>query len=68
MDILSLIVLCMIFVLTTLFFVGWLIIYPIYRKCINEPVFMGSNYAFGLCVTSAVLNICCVIITIITRW
>lgn len=68
MDILLLIVLCMIFVLTTLFLVGWLIIYPVYRKYINKPVFMGSNYAFGLCVTSAVLNICCVLITIITRW
>lgn len=68
MDIILLIVLCMIFVLTTSFLIGWLIIYPIYRKCINKPVFMGSNYAFGLCITSAVLNICCVLITIITRW
>lgn len=68
MDIILLIVLCMIFVLTTLFLIGWLIIYPIYRKCINKPVFMGSNYVDGLCIASAILNICCVLITIITRW
>ena len=68
MDIILLIVLCMTFVLATLFFFGWLIIYPIYRKCINKPVLMDSNYASVLCITATILNICCAIITIITRW
>lgn len=65
--ILLLITLCLIFVMACLFFIVWLIAYPIYRKCIGEPVFAGSNYALGLCLTAVVINVCNLFIQIITR-
>lgn len=55
-----------VFVFSTLFFIGWLIGYPIYRKVKNKPVFYGSNYALVLCCTSLVMNVCNLIIQIMT--
>lgn len=52
------VIILIIFVITTLFFLGWLIGYPIYRKVIGEPVFLGSNYALGLCIAALVVNLC----------
>ena len=53
-----------VFILSTLFFIGWLIGYPIYRICKREPVFYDSNYALGLCLPSLVVAICSLIIQI----
>lgn len=49
---------------STLFFIGWLIGYPIYRICKREPVFYDSNYALGLCLPSLVVTVCSLIIQI----
>jgi hypothetical protein len=49
---------------STLFFIGWLIGYPIYRICKREPVFYDSNYALGLYLPSLVVAVCSLIIQI----
>lgn len=49
--------LIVLFFIACLFFIGWLIGYPIYRKVIKEPVWVGSNYAIGTCVIALVINI-----------
>lgn len=52
------IVILIIFAATFLFFLGWMIGYPIYRKVIGKPVFVGSNYALGVCIAALILNLC----------
>lgn len=59
------VIILIIFVIATLFFLGWLIGYPIYRKAIGEPIFVGSNYALGLCVAALILNLCNLFIQVI---
>lgn len=62
-----LIVMCLLFFFSCVFFIGWLIGYPIYRKVTHQTVFAGSNYALGLCVTAVVINLCNLAIQIVTR-
>ena len=53
-----------VFIFSTLFFIGRLIGYPIYRKCKREPVFYDSNYALVLCLALLVVAVCDIIIQI----
>jgi hypothetical protein len=61
------IVMWFLFSFATVFFVGWLIGYPIYRKVTHQTVFAGSNYATGLCIAALVINLCNLVIQIVTR-
>lgn len=47
------------------FFVGWLICYPIYRKVTHQTIFAGSNYALGLSIAAVVINLCSIVIQIV---
>lgn len=53
-----------VFILSTLFFIGWLIGYPIYRICKRESVFSDSTYVIVLFLTWLVVAVCCLIIQI----
>lgn len=59
------VILTIILIISTLFFLGWLIGYPIYRKVIGEPVFVGSNYAVVLCLIALTINICTFLIQVL---
>lgn len=53
-----------VFILSTLFFIGWLIGYPIYKKCKREPVFYDLTYILVLGLTYLVIVACNIIIQI----
>lgn len=53
-----------VFILSTLFFIGWLIGYPIYRICKRESAFSDSAYVIVLFLTWLVVAVCYLIIQI----
>ncbi|MCD8150577.1 MAG: hypothetical protein LUE92_13675 [Clostridiales bacterium] len=65
MDIVLLIVFLLFYTMAVLFFIGWIVGYPIYKKIRKEPVFEDARYALGLAVPSLIVALCNVAIQIL---